>query len=96
METKEKIAEYAELYKAILKEVGDESPGIVLTIIQEIGKDRRCREIRETQMPRQQRATYKQIAFLKDLGISFDEKAITKRDASVLIEQAKAQQSQEV
>lgn len=87
-----KIEGYINTFNAINEKVKDKN--VAIAIMQEMGKDRRGREMAELQqMPRRSmKASYKQIAFLKGLGISFDEATLTKGEASALIEQAKAQQ----
>jgi len=82
---------YVELYNTISEMVQDKD--VAIAILQEIGKDRRGKQIAEMQQPpRQQMATGKQISFLKSLGVTFDINTLTKKEASALIEQAKAKQ----
>lgn len=79
-EIEKSIKQYVELYDAIQEKTG--SNEIAIVILQEIGKDRRGREIAENKD--NVLATEKQKNCLRDLGIEFPE-SITKREASDLI-----------
>ena len=76
------INEYAELFDTI--QVKIENNDVAIAILQEIGKDRRASTIAE---PAQNAlASEKQKAYMRDLGIDFNE-SITRKEASDLIEQ---------
>ncbi len=85
-EIKQRVGDYLELFNEIKERVEDEITA--RAIMFEVSKDRRMEEIREEQEARNgEPATAKQLAFLKDLGISF-RKGITKREASELLDEA--------
>ena len=83
-ETKKSINQYIELYDAIQEKAPSEESAIA--ILQEIGKDRRSKMF--TEAKDDELATEKQKAYLKDLGVEFND-SITKKEASELIEQSK-------
>jgi hypothetical protein len=82
----ERVDDYLNLYGEIKQRVEDESTA--RAIMSEVSKDRRMDEIRREQEGRDgEPATAKQLAFLKDLGVSY-RKGITKREASELLNEA--------
>jgi hypothetical protein len=82
----ERVDEYLELYGEIKQRVDDDITA--RAILTEVSKDRRMDEIRKEQEARNgEPATAKQLAFLKNLGVSF-KKGITKREASELLDEA--------
>ncbi len=79
---------YLGLYGGILGKVN--SPEVALGILQECARDRRMQEIRqEKERGNGDAATERQIAFLRDLGVEV-EPGLTKRQASQLIDEARA------
>ena len=88
MENKDmdRVGNYLKLFNDIKQSVGDDITA--RAILSEVSKDRRMDEIRSEQEARNGKpATAKQLAFLKDLGVSF-RKGITRREASELIDEA--------
>lgn len=84
------IDNYINVFNQIKSKVNNEL--VASVILAEIGKDRRCEKIKEArEQPLSQLASFKQIAFLKSLGVNVPDK-LTKKEASVLIEQARMQQ----
>lgn len=82
--TKEKLDSYLELLTEISRKTGNSEEARVL--LQELSKDRRMQEIREEREMRNNRpATERQKRFMDDLGIQYP-KAVTKEEASVLID----------
>jgi hypothetical protein len=82
----ERVEDYVKLINELRERVGDDITARV--ILSEISRDRRTDEIRSEQEAKNgQPATEKQVAFLKDLGVSV-RKGITKREASELIDEA--------
>ena len=81
-EFQKSIDEYIELYDAIQEKAVSED--VAVAVFQEIGKDKRTAEIAEA--ANDGLATEKQKNYLRDLGVDFEE-SITKKEASVLIEQ---------
>lgn len=80
-----KLDNYVELFQEIKQKTGDERTA--LTLLQEVSKDRRMKEIREEREMRNNRsATERQKRFMDDLGIQYLE-TVTKQEASVLIDE---------
>ena len=75
---------YVELYDVIQEKSPSED--VAVAILQEIGKDKRTKEIAE--ISDDGKATEKQKNYLKDLGVEFED-SITKKEASDKIEQSK-------
>lgn len=94
MESNQNISQrvrwYSEMVQQLKSLVNDEY-GVV--ILQEIAKDMRCEKLngnhRLGNNNSDEPATAKQLKYLKQLGTHFD-KGITKKEASQLIEEAKA------
>jgi hypothetical protein len=83
---KQRVEDYLELFNDIKQSVGDDITA--RAILAEVSKDRRMDEIRsEKETSNGKPATEKQLAFLKDLGVSF-RKGVTKREASELLDEA--------
>jgi hypothetical protein len=83
--TKEKVADYLEVFNEI-KEKTDEST-VAIALLSEICKDRRMQEIKEQkEANNNEPATSKQKRFMDDLGIKYP-KTVTKKEASMLIEE---------
>ena len=79
---KEKVDGYLWLFEEIKKKSGSET--VALTLLQEVAKDKRMEEMRETN--NNQPATTKQKKFMDDLGIDYP-KTVTKKEASTLIDE---------
>jgi len=84
--------DYLEIFRVAFKNVGDgvDKERVAIAVMQEMGKDKR---MQLALMPReqgrqQQRATPRQIAFLRTLGVLVGY-GITKQKAAELIDQAK-------
>lgn len=83
--TKEKVADYLEVFNEIKKKT-DEST-VAIALLSEICKDRRMQEIKEQkEANNNEPATSKQKRFMDDLGIKYP-KTVTKKEASMLIEE---------
>ena len=81
----EKLTSYLELLGEIKDKTEDEGTAVV--VLQEISKDRRMDQMRQEKEARNSvPATDKQKRFMKRLGINYP-KAITKQEASVLIDE---------
>jgi len=75
---------YVELYDMIQEKSPSEE--VAIAVLQEIGKDKRTKEIAE--ISDDGIATEKQKNYLKDLGVEFED-SITKKEASDKIEESK-------
>ena len=87
METgyEEKIDRYIELYDEVREKTDTDSAAVA--ILQEMGKDRRSKHIREEKATANyEPATEKQRRFMKRLGISIPA-AVTKKEASILLDE---------
>jgi len=83
--TKEKLNGYLELLGQIKQKTDDERTAVAL--LQEINKDIRMEKIRaEREANNDEPVTEKQKRFMKNLGIQFP-KNITKKEASMLIDE---------
>lgn len=76
---------YVELYDVIQEKSPSEE--VAIAVLQEIGKDKRTKEISE--ISDDGMATEKQKNYLKDLGVEFED-SITKKEASDKIEESKS------
>jgi hypothetical protein len=81
------IEEYVRLYDAVKKHVSDSS--LALAVLQEIRKDLRMQEHRQTVTNGDWPATENQIAYLRNLGAEIPE-GLTRQQASQLIDNIKA------
>lgn len=93
MTDKEEMAtleSYLAMYEKIKAKVGDEHAA--RTILGELAKDRRAREIRaEREAQNGKPATSKQIEYLRDLGVEVSE-GLTKAEASKMIDNVLAEE----
>lgn len=90
-----RVTEYLELYKEIRAKTQDERAA--WTILQEVSKDMRTSQIREERQNGEsniQGATPKQVQYLKNLGVDIPA-GLTKQEASAMIDEAKARESEE-
>jgi hypothetical protein len=90
-----RVAEYLELYKEIRAKTQDERAA--WTILQEVSKDMRMSQIREERQNgngNSQVATPKQLQYLEKLGVE-TRPGLTKQQASALIDEAIAKESEE-
>lgn len=86
MDKSEYIAEFVDIYGKLDK-IAENKTSVALAIFQEIQKDRRTREINMAKTNwGTQKATEKQLDFLKRHGIEFKEN-ISKLEASALIDE---------
>ena len=88
METNETLDSYINLYEEIKSKVQDEQ--LAATILKEIAKDKRMMEIAAKNNGNNNKATDKQIGYLKRLGVKI-EPGLTKQRASELIDEATAE-----
>jgi len=85
--------DYLEIFRVAFKNIGEgvDKERVAIAVMQEMGKDKRMQlALQQREQGRQQqRATAKQIAFLKTLGVlvSYD---ISKQKAAELIDKVKA------
>lgn len=85
---RERIDAYVKFLDGIVGKVKSEA--VALGLLQECARDRRMEEIRrERDRSNGDAATERQIAFLRDLGVEI-EPGLTKRQASQLIDEARA------
>jgi len=83
------VEKYLELFQEIRNKVGDDV--VARTVMQEVAKDRRMEEIREERELRNgEPATAKQLQYLKNLGVAITP-GLTKKQASLLIDNAIAE-----
>ena len=83
--TKEKVADYLEVFNEIKKKTDDST--VAIALLSEICKDRRMQEIKEQkEANNNEPATSKQKRFMDDLGIKYP-KTVSKKEASMLIEE---------
>jgi hypothetical protein len=86
-----KVDKYIGLFEEVKNKVGDER--IAMSIIQEVDKDRRMDEMREEREARNgEPATRRQLEYMKTLGIDATP-GVTKKQASLLIDEALAKES---
>ena len=94
----DKANDYVQLFESIRSRVGNDD--VALAIVEQLGKDHRVEQMRNgrsgsfgvngTNGSSEQAATEKQIAFLRDLGVSVPA-GLTKVRASELIDAAQEQ-----
>ena len=83
--TKEKVADYLEVFNEI-KEKTDDST-VAIALLSEICKDRRMQEIKkQKEANNNESATERQKRFMKNLGIKIPQ-GVTKKEASMLIDE---------
>jgi len=84
--------DYLEIFRVAFKNVGEgvDKERVAIAVMQEMGKDKRMQLalMQREQGRQQQRATPRQIAFLRTMGVMVDY-AITKQKAAELIDKAK-------
>lgn len=84
-----RVERYLEMYRDIREQTGDER--IALAVLQEVAKDRRMDQMREErELKNGDIATPKQIEFLRKLTPEMVNPGLTKKEASRLIDQARA------
>ncbi len=80
------VESYINLFKRIREKVEtDEIAGLLL---EQIKKDERVAKMYGSQREQEEFATPKQINYLKNLGVKFDNNKLSKKEAAVLIDQA--------
>jgi hypothetical protein len=83
--TKEKVADYLEVFNEIKKKTDDST--VAIALLSEICKDRRMQEIKEQkEANNNESATERQKRFMKNLGIKIPQ-GVTKKEASMLIDE---------
>jgi hypothetical protein len=83
--TKEKVADYLEVFNEIKEKTDDAT--VAIALLSEICKDRRMQEIKEQkEANNNELATERQKRFMKNLGIKIPQ-GVTKKEASMLIDE---------